>query len=244
MDFTERLRSGVERGEITCSVRIWLRPRVKPGNRYGTSAGEIVVDSIQQIELADITPKLARESGFASVVDLLKTAQHGRGTNVYLVRFHCVAPEPPSAAGRKARSRKAEVQIRTRKPSSERQRQRVLRILERLPETAAVPSGSHLSLEVRKKRFGYFRDDHHGDGRIAINCKASADVQDLLRQLAPQQLHVPKYLGNKGWIGLWLDGTGVEWSAVELALREAYLLTAPKKLTRALSVNGRVSSGH
>ena len=242
MDFTERLRAGVERGEITCSVRIWLRPRVKPGNRYRTSAGEIEVDSIQQIELADITPKLARESGFASVVDLLKTAQHGRGTNVYLVRFHHVPPQRAGAAGGKARSRKTDPKPRASKPSSGRQRTRVLRILERLPEAAAVASGSHLSLEVRKKRFGYFLDDHHGDGRIAINCKASADGQDLLRQLAPRQFHVPKYLGSKGWIGLWLDGAGVEWSAVELALREAYSLTAPKTLLGL--VNARTSGGH
>jgi hypothetical protein len=90
-----------------------------------------------------------------------------------------------------------------------------------------------LSLEVRKKRFGHFLDDHHGDGRIALNCKASADLRDLLQELAPSQFHIPKYVGNRGWIGLWLDGAGIDWTAVELALREAYLLVAPKTLARA-----------
>ena len=52
--------------------------------------GAIEVDSIEQIELQDITPALARESGFKSVVDLLKVAKHGAGTNVYLARFHYV----------------------------------------------------------------------------------------------------------------------------------------------------------
>jgi hypothetical protein len=36
----------------------------------------------------DITPGLARESGFLNVIDLLKVAKHGKGENIYLVRFH------------------------------------------------------------------------------------------------------------------------------------------------------------
>jgi len=50
--------------------------------------GYIVVDSIVPIGLGDITYDLARESGFSSVEDLLQIAKHGRGDNVYLVRFH------------------------------------------------------------------------------------------------------------------------------------------------------------
>jgi hypothetical protein len=37
--------------------------------------------------LHDITPELARTSGFAGVVDLLKTAKHGPGEKVYLIEF-------------------------------------------------------------------------------------------------------------------------------------------------------------
>jgi len=54
--------------------------------------GAIEVDSILPISFADITPELARESGFNGVIDLLKIARHGRGENVYLVRFHFVPP--------------------------------------------------------------------------------------------------------------------------------------------------------
>ena len=50
--------------------------------------GQIVVDSITPMRLRDITNKLARESGFLNVKDLLETARHGRGKNVYVVRFH------------------------------------------------------------------------------------------------------------------------------------------------------------
>jgi hypothetical protein len=92
--FTKRLRDGVRRGQITCSIRIWMRPHVKAGNRYRMEEGEIEVDSVLPISLADITPALAKESGFKGVVDLLKVAKHGRGENVYLVRFRYVPPRP------------------------------------------------------------------------------------------------------------------------------------------------------
>ena len=69
-------------------MRIWARPHVKVGGRYKMDAGEIEVTSVLPITLEDITPALARRSGFKGVVDLLKTAKHGAGENVYLVEFH------------------------------------------------------------------------------------------------------------------------------------------------------------
>lgn len=92
MTFTKRLRDGVRRGQITCSVRIWKSPRVTPGKRYRMEEGEIEVDSIEQIGFQEITPQLARESGFLGLIDLLKVAKHGKGENIYLVRFHYLPP--------------------------------------------------------------------------------------------------------------------------------------------------------
>ena len=92
MMFAKRLREGVRSGVITCSVRIWMRPHVKVGARYRMEEGEIEVDSIETIGFPDITPELARESGFLGVLDLLKVAKHGSGEQVYLVRFHYVPP--------------------------------------------------------------------------------------------------------------------------------------------------------
>jgi hypothetical protein len=101
MTFTKRLREGVRRGEITCSIRIWMRPHVKVGGRYRMEEGEIEVDSIEPIGFVDITPQLARESGFLGVIDLLKVAKHGRGENIYLVRFHYVRSGKKDSSGRK-----------------------------------------------------------------------------------------------------------------------------------------------
>src|SRR5438477_11080998 len=92
MTFTKRLRDGIRRGEITCSVRIWMRPHVIVGHRYRMEQGEIEVDSITPIGFADITPSLARESGFLGLIDLLKVAKHGNGEHIYLIRFHYLPP--------------------------------------------------------------------------------------------------------------------------------------------------------
>jgi hypothetical protein len=92
MLFAKRLREGVRRGRIRCSIRIWQSPRVKVGGRYALDDGHIVVDSIEPLAVGDITYDLARESGFDSVEDLLRTAKHGSGENVYLIRFHYLQP--------------------------------------------------------------------------------------------------------------------------------------------------------
>jgi len=80
-------------GEVTCSVRIWQSPRVRVGGRYPLGPGVVEVTALRRIDFADITPALARRSGFAGVVDLLKVAKHGPGEKVYLVKFEYRAPE-------------------------------------------------------------------------------------------------------------------------------------------------------
>ena len=64
MVFAKQLREGVRRGEITCSVRIWTRPRVHVGGCYRMEDGEIEIDSVEPIELSEITPELAARVKF------------------------------------------------------------------------------------------------------------------------------------------------------------------------------------
>ena len=70
-----------------------MRPHVKVGGRYPMEEGQIEIDSIEPISFADITPQLARASGFLGVLDLLKIAKHGKGENIYLIRFHYIPPK-------------------------------------------------------------------------------------------------------------------------------------------------------
>jgi hypothetical protein len=121
MVFSKPLREGIRRGRIKCSVRVWIRPHVKVGGRYPFEDGHIVVDSITAIDLSDVTDDLARESGFATVQDLIDVARHGKGENIYLVRFHYVRPggwdeQPEATAAAGSRPR----QVGPASPSSSR----------------------------------------------------------------------------------------------------------------------------
>lgn len=86
--------------------------------------GHIVIDSIETIRRSAITTALARESGFDSVEDLLETASHGPGQNVYLIRFHYL----PAGAWEPAALREPEsstlLQRIRRSPSPPAKRQR------------------------------------------------------------------------------------------------------------------------
>jgi hypothetical protein len=74
--------------------------------------GAIEIDSIEPIGFPNITPELARESGFLGVLDLLKVAKHGRSEKIYLVRFHYVRPrgkrDGKRTAGRRRENRKSQ----------------------------------------------------------------------------------------------------------------------------------------
>ena len=84
MQFIKGLRDRVRSGEVTCSVRLWQRPHVKIGGRYAMAPGEIIVTAVNEISLAEVTPELARLSGFTGLVDLLKVAKHGAGRRVFV----------------------------------------------------------------------------------------------------------------------------------------------------------------
>ena len=87
MQFLRSLRDPIRRGEITTTVRLWQKPHVKVGGRYSLPPGEILVTKVFEVSLADITPELARASGFAGLVDLLKVARHGPGRRVFAIEF-------------------------------------------------------------------------------------------------------------------------------------------------------------
>jgi len=120
--------------------------------------------------------------------------------------------------------------------SAVERRKRVVTLVKSLPEATATAAGErHLSLEVRGKRFGWFLEDHHGDGRLALNLKAANGVSRALVAKAPARFHVPKHIGHHGWIGVWLDFPDPDWNEIKKLLEDAYLLAAPKRLAKVLS---------
>jgi hypothetical protein len=114
-----------------------------------------------------------------------------------------------------------------------RLRERVTAIVVELPEATAT-GDPHLTLAVRRKTFGYFLDDHHGDGIVGVAFKAGPGEQEALVRSDPARFYVPAYLGARGWAALRLDVGRVNWAEVRELLTEAYRLQAPKRLAALL----------
>jgi len=100
-----------------------------------------------------------------------------------------------------------------------------------LPEAHEVEAWGAPTFRVRNKLFAMFAsaDSHHGGGRPAVWVKAAPGNQDLMVRAFPHRFFVPPYVGPSGWVGVWLD-EGAEWSELAELLRDAWRLTAPKRL--------------
>jgi predicted DNA-binding protein (MmcQ/YjbR family) len=113
-------------------------------------------------------------------------------------------------------------------------RRKVIEICHALPEVT-VEEQQHVTFRVRGKTFAYYLDDHHGDGRVALNCKAAPNENQELVASEPERFFIPAYLGPRGWVGYYLDLQSVDWAEVSELVRESYLLIAPKRLGRMLA---------
>lgn len=112
-------------------------------------------------------------------------------------------------------------------------RSRLIAIALALPETT-IEDARHVGFSVRGRRFAWYLDNHHGDGRVALNCKSARGTNSALAEVHPERFHIPAYLGKQGWIGLWLDAREIDWDEVAELLRDAYRLTAPARLRATL----------
>jgi len=116
-------------------------------------------------------------------------------------------------------------------------RTRLVKICTALPEVTTLVEGradEHLTFMVRKKTFAYYLYDHHGDGRIALWCKAAPGEQDVLVEKDPGRYFVPPYLGPRGWVGVRLDLPRVDWGTIGFLVGMAYRMSAPRTLVARL----------
>ena len=103
-----------------------------------------------------------------------------------------------------------------------------------LPETTEKEAWGTPTFRVRGKMFGMYAEDHHGDGRVALWCKAPLGMQEMLVEADPERFFVPPYVGPQGWIGVRLELRGVDWAEVADIVRDGYRLAAPAKLAASL----------
>jgi predicted DNA-binding protein (MmcQ/YjbR family) len=107
-----------------------------------------------------------------------------------------------------------------------------------LPEATRDYNGQHATCRVRDKTFAYFLDDHHGDGIVAVSCKAPPRANEALALAEPDRFYVPSYVGPRGWVALRLDRGRIDWPKVADFVTESYPLVAPKRLAALLEAPG------
>ncbi|MCA0208325.1 MAG: phosphoribosylglycinamide formyltransferase [Proteobacteria bacterium] len=116
-------------------------------------------------------------------------------------------------------------------------RDRVRELAMALPEADEVVShGMPCFGIVKGKKFAYFTEDHHGDGKIALLVKISGgEEQAMLIELDEDRYYRPAYFGD-GWVGIRLDLGDTDWDAIGEWLRKSWLAIAPKKLAGLMGV--------
>jgi hypothetical protein len=116
---------------------------------------------------------------------------------------------------------------------------RVRDICLRFPAAEEKISHGAPSFHVRGKMFLTFVDDHHGDGRLAVWCKATPDEQRRLVAGNSSRFFVPPYVGVKGWVGVMVNPDGADWIELAILVEQAWASVAPARVLR----EGHVGTG-
>lgn len=107
------------------------------------------------------------------------------------------------------------------------------KIIAAWPETDERLSHGSPTFWGGKKTFANFTENHHGDGRASIWCKATFETQADLVESDPETFFVPPYVGVSGWVGIRVD-VDVDWGIVASLLEQGYRTVAPKRALKKL----------
>lgn len=103
-----------------------------------------------------------------------------------------------------------------------------------LPE-CEIAGDEHLKITVAGKTMGWFMVDHHGDGRISVALRAPKGENEALVASDPDTFFLPPYVAHHGYVGIYLDRAQVDWDEVRELVTDAYVIAAPKRLSKLIS---------
>ncbi|MCW5935167.1 MAG: MmcQ/YjbR family DNA-binding protein [Fimbriimonadia bacterium] len=112
--------------------------------------------------------------------------------------------------------------------------ERVRSICLALPEADEIETWGHPTFRVNDKIFAGLSGDKDPD-RTSCSFKSHMELRDALVQSQPNRYFVPPYVGNKGWLGVYLDLDEIDWELIEGLIVESYCLIAPKRLVKLVS---------
>src|SRR5579859_1622505 len=101
-----------------------------------------------------------------------------------------------------------------------------------LPSATEQNEGS-VGKPVFKVRDKIFAMQHGMNDRPSLWCKSTPGLREMLLGSEPERYFVPPYVGNRGWIGVWLD-IELDWGIIADLVEESYRKTAPKRLSAVI----------
>jgi len=107
-----------------------------------------------------------------------------------------------------------------------------------LPETSERMSHGQPTFFIGgKTAFVMYMDNHHNDGRLALWCAATPEIQQMLIRSSPERYFMPPYVGYRGWVGVRLD-RNLPWSEIAALIEDAFLTVAPPKVIQGARHRG------
>jgi hypothetical protein len=107
--------------------------------------------------------------------------------------------------------------------------ERLRRLCLALPEVTERLSHGEPTWFVQGKKTFVTISDHHHDDRVAMWCAAPPGAQEVLVGADPQRFFRPKYVGHRGWLGIYLD-VRQDWDQIADLVQDAYREVAPRRL--------------
>jgi len=108
-----------------------------------------------------------------------------------------------------------------------------------LPEATEQETWGQPTFRVRAKIFaaiggggGFDPVPVSSGARVSMLMKAAPGEQDVLLMVG-EPFFRPRYLGYKGWIGVYID-EATDWGDIEGLVEDSYRVIAPKKLVEQL----------
>jgi hypothetical protein len=97
-----------------------------------------------------------------------------------------------------------------------------------------IAGDQHRKITVSGKAMGWYTVDHHGDGRISLSLRAAKGENEVLVASDPDTFFLPPYVARHGYVGVYLDRPDVDWDEVRELVVDAYIVAAPKRLSKLL----------
>lgn len=108
--------------------------------------------------------------------------------------------------------------------------ERLRKICLRYPEAVETGGVGNPSFKVRDKIFAM---QHGHEERPSVWFKGEPGLQELLVGDDSGRFFRPPYVGNRGWVRIFLDAE-VDWEELADMIEESYRRTAPKRLLARL----------